>query len=166
MKNKKNEMIIIIAGVLVVIGIIIALVLNHGQIFKERSIRGVSFYEVQKKQSFENASYSYNTYLINSEREYKVFNEMYDNPLKEKVDFKKKVLFVQTHASNASGIKMKVKSVVSKDKKLVFNIDEDLQDITPTDKVMWYFVASIPKKSLNNMDLREWSKPSFVRDNN
>ena len=166
MKNKKNEKIIIISGIVIVLVVILAIVLNHMHVFKESKIYGVKLYEKKVKQEFNNASYAYNTYKIDSEKEYKIFNQMYSNPLDEKINYKKKTLFVQTHSINASGVKMKLDKVVVKEKKLEFKIDEDDTNITPTEVVTWYFVAVIPNDKLEGLNLNNWTSPSIVRDNN
>ena len=166
MKNKKNEKIIIIAGIVIVVGVILAVVLNHMHIFRENKIYGAKLYEKQVKQEFTNASYAYNNYKITSEKEYKIFNEMYSNPLKEKINYKKDTLFVQTYSINASGIKMKLDKAVVKDKKLEFKIKEDAVNATPTKVVTWYFVAVIPNNKLKGVNLSNWYKPSTIKNNN
>ncbi len=127
-------------------------------------IKGIKFYERQTHQYYDSQNYSNAHYMIDSKEEFKVFKKRYDNPIKEKMNFDKDILFIQTIPTRSSSIKMKLKRVGIKDEKLVFRIKTKTPKIQTDDIAFWYFVAVIPKEKLKGIDLSNWQHPSKVKE--
>jgi hypothetical protein len=127
-------------------------------------IKGIKFYERQTHQYYDSQNYSNAHYMIDSKEEFKVFKKRYDNPIKEKMNFDKDILFIQTIPTRSSSIKMKLKRVGIKDEKLVFRIKTKTPKIQTDDIAFWYFVAVIPKEKLKEIDLSDWQHPSKVKE--
>jgi len=127
-------------------------------------IKGIKFYERQTHQYYDSQNYSKAHYMIDSKEEFKVFKKRYDDPIKEKMNFDKDILFIQTIPTRSSSIKMKLKRVGIKDEKLVFRIKTKSPKNQTDDIAFWYFVAVIPKDKLKGIDLSNWQHPSKVKE--
>ena len=127
-------------------------------------IKGIKFYERQTHQYYDSQNYSNAHYMIDSKEEFKVFKKRYGDPIKEKMNFDKDILFIQTISTRSSSIKMKLKRVGIKDEKLVFRIKTKTPKNQTDDIAFWYFVAVIPKDKLKGIDLSDWKHPSKVKE--
>ncbi len=127
-------------------------------------IKGIKFYERQTHQYYDNYNHANAHYMIDSKDEFKVFKKRYDDPIKEKINFDKEILFIQTIPKRSSSIQMKLKRVGIKDDKLVFKIKTKTPKNQTDDIAFWYFVAVVPKEKLKGVDISDWRHPSIVKE--
>lgn len=158
MKKKILIIVSIIVAILIVVGVI------HLAITYTKPIKTIKFYERQTHQYFDSRNYSNGQYIIESDKEFKVFKKRYDDPIKEKMNFDKNVLFIKTEPANSSSITKKLKRVGTKDNKLIFTIKTKTPKNVTDDIAFWYYVAVISKDEIQGLDLTDWSKPSRVKE--
>ena len=152
----------ILIGFLIVLAVAL-IVLIIFLLTRPEEMKDIKYYERQTHQYYDNKGFADNTFLIDSEKEFNIFKKQYDDPIKEKMDFNKDLLFIQVKPASSGSIMMKLKKVIIKNNQIVFKIKEKKPKDLADDIAFWYFVAVIPKERTKQYDLSNWHKISKVK---
>ena len=119
-------------------------------------------YELQTHEYFENLPKE-DKYYISSVSELNSFYNLYYHNLHidEKI-LNNNAVFIQVKQVGSGSIQMELKDVLI-DKNVSFDIKESKENIGTADMAFWYFVAIIPKKSLENCNLDGWYLQSKIK---
>lgn len=157
-----KKKIIIICAILLAILIIIEVI--HLALTYSKPIKTIKYYERQTHQYYDSKNFSNNQYIIDSDKEFTAFKKRYDDPIKEKMDFDKNMLFIKVEPASSGSVTKTLKRVGIKDNKLVFRIKTKTPKNCTDDIAFWYFVAVISKENLKGINLTEWKEPSKVKE--
>ena len=130
---------------------------------KEINDNKITFYELQTNEYFPDINNG--KYYINSLDELKKFYSLYSDILNINVNYlKDNSLFINTIEVGSGSISIKLKDVNLDNNKVNFVINRNTPEVGTDDMAFWYLVAIIPNDMLENIDISDWFKPSYVMD--
>ena len=157
--SKKNKKISIPIYIIILFIIMVIICIT---IFRKNN-KDIKIYEIKTSQSF-NEKINQTKYKITSGNELDYFYQLYKNVdlhTKSKV-FEDKTVFIKLIEKGSGSIDVNLKNVLLDNKKVEFDIEEEIHEIGTTDMAYWYLVAIIPNEKIIDCDLSNWYSPIDV----
>lgn len=106
----------------------------------------------------------YNKFIIKNKEDLKAFRLIHTlSPEIKEEFFKDRTVFIIAKEERTGSVQHNFLNASIKNNKIYFNIITNKPEIGTMDMATWYFIASVPNKIAENLDIDEWLNPKEVQ---